>query len=239
MPVSAAAVPAVMRHMWATPIFSANLFTMTPAPELSIAANLQAYGKSVLDRYQAFPASDSGGLNLADLLYPADQKEELQYKKCVEQGLPNCKPVYPFRYQLIEVFYNLASQYLVECGLGGVDIPSSGRDLDLAFSMWASVHANGSHHLAHHHQNSLLSGVLYVSVPEGSGDFVAHDPRGQLPPFGRSQHFPPKPGDVLLFPGWLVHSVLPTLGAAPRVSISFNLYGSWEQTTDVNIGYTT
>lgn len=68
-------------------------------------------------------------------------------------------------------------------------------------------------------------------------DIEFFDPRGPLPPFGKSLRIAPKEGDLILFPGWLAHLVHPTLTSQPRVSISFNLQGEWELASDVNLGY--
>lgn len=222
-----------MNQMWVTPIYKSNVFDLPGFPELKSLASFKHMQDTVLQRYEQAHAISANGMSSADNLYPVDQLEELTYKKCIER-LETCQPVYSFRYQLIELFYSELTKYLAVCGLTDMPIPKRSRDVDLAFSMWASVHANSSYHLAHHHEGSMVSGVLYVATPPGSGDFVAHDPKGQLPPFGRSQHFPPRLGDLLLFPGWLMHSVLPTLSADPRVSISFNFAGSWTSTTDIN-----
>jgi hypothetical protein len=63
---------------------------------------------------------------------------------------------------------------------------------------------------------------------------VFEDPRGSLPPFGKTVHVVPKVGQLIIFPSWLVHSVLPTLTATPRISVSFNYDGQWELTSDIN-----
>lgn len=128
---------------------------------------------------------------------------------------------------------------------------------------WASVHPPGSHHPAHHHVNSAISGVLYIDVPAGSGDIVFEDPRGALPPFGKSLHLTPTAGDLILFPGYVMHRVEPSRVVRPttrsqsakapididgdtdtdtasdwfRISVSFNYEGPWEMLSDVNAGY--
>ena len=42
----------------------------------------------------------------------------------------------------------------------------------------------------------------------------------------------PRPGDLVMFPGWLTHHVMPTSGAARRISIAQNLGhdDGWEDT---------
>jgi hypothetical protein len=65
-------------------------------------------------------------------------------------------------------------------------------------------------------------------------------------------HIRPQAGDLVLFPGYLMHSVEPSLLAqascsgdqcsaeawqALRISVSFNYDGSWELLSDINAGY--
>ena len=123
------------------------------------------------------------------------------------------------------------------------------RRSELALFAWAGVHEHGSRHAPHHHQGSAVSGVFYLRVPPAAhadvGLFVADDPRGPRPPFDNQLRHTPTPGELLLFPPWLTHSVEPVSGARmgsaadgdtpdgacdgercsaePRVAISFNL----------------
>lgn len=57
-----------------------------------------------------------------------------------------------------------------------------------------------------------------------SGSFELHDPRG-FPkyPFEHHHSIKPTEGDLVLFPGWMPHGVLPTYGPEPRIAIAFNL----------------
>jgi uncharacterized protein (TIGR02466 family) len=79
----------------------------------------------------------------------------------------------------------------------------------------------------HNHPVSALSAVYYVAVPKNSGDILLHDPRGGIDyswwsynerrrPFVR---ITPKAGTMLIFPGYLVHSVEANLSRSPRISI--------------------
>lgn len=79
----------------------------------------------------------------------------------------------------------------------------------------------------HNHPVSALTAVYYVDVPPKSGDILLHDPRGGIDyswwsynerrrPFMR---ITPVAGMLLIFPGYLVHSVEANLSRVPRVSI--------------------
>ena len=91
--------------------------------------------------------------------------------------------------------------------------------------IWVSVHAHGttSHHQPHVTDDALVGGVYYVRIPPSSGRLQLYDPRGKQPvwdlsdptshpspPFHRSVGVQPREGKLVLFPGWLVHSVLPS-----------------------------
>lgn len=76
-----------------------------------------------------------------------------------------------------------------------------------------------------------------VDQPPPSGGAVP-------PPFDVVATVAPTEGDLLVFPGWLVHSVAPSpspsprdaADAGPRVSLSLNLPGPWRRAAD--LGYT-
>ena len=101
-------------------------------------------------------------------------------------------------------------------------------------SLWVNLLRGPGHHSAHIHPHSILSGTLYVEVPEGSGAIRFEDPRlpmmmaaptrrpdapEALQPFVTVQ---PRPGQLLLWESWLRHEVLPGTGRAERLSVSFN-----------------
>ena len=101
-------------------------------------------------------------------------------------------------------------------------------------SLWVNLLRPGGHHSSHLHPHSIISGTLYVEVPDGSGAIRFEDPRSGLmmaaPP--RRADAPeilrpfatvtPRPGLLLLWESWLRHEVLPSTAKAERLSISFN-----------------
>lgn len=101
-------------------------------------------------------------------------------------------------------------------------------------SLWVNLLRGGGAHAGHIHPHSILSGTLYVEVPEGSGAIRFEDPRlpmmmaapvrmddapEPLRPFVTVQ---PRAGMLLLWESWLRHEVLPSTGRGERLSISFN-----------------
>lgn len=111
----------------------------------------------------------------------------------------------------------------------------TGRATPCFNNAWAMVNRDGDSVRAHLHPNSLFSGVLYLTAPEGSGAIAFLDPRAGaqmlLPPLRRSQDNDasgrslrqPQPGLLLLFPGWLWHEVERSRCREPRVCVSFNI----------------
>lgn len=96
---------------------------------------------------------------------------------------------------------------------------------------WGNIHEQGGYNKLHIHREAVLSGVFYLSRPEGSGAIVLHDPRpGTLfsRPFGlginkwSELRLAPPAGTMLMFPNWLEHSVEPNLSQERRYSIAIN-----------------
>jgi uncharacterized protein (TIGR02466 family) len=115
-------------------------------------------------------------------------------------------------------------------------------DIQLALTGWTVINRPGNYNAPHNHSANLLSGALYISVPEGmkGGEIVFQDPRlnlnahdtaamrrlGVKPPWLDTHlNVPPNPGDILVFPSWIMHYVEPFTCPDPsgvRVVISFN-----------------
>jgi uncharacterized protein (TIGR02466 family) len=113
------------------------------------------------------------------------------------------------------------------------DFDLGGRSLVLD-SMWINVLEKGGAHSGHIHPNCVVSGTIYVVVPEGAGAIRFEDPRlammmaapprkARAKPENRSFHeVTPAAGTVLLWESWLRHEVLANQAKLPRISISFN-----------------
>ena len=105
-----------------------------------------------------------------------------------------------------------------------------GRRLKLD-SLWVNVMKPGATHSGHIHPHSVVSGTVYIAVPEGAGALRLEDPR--LPmlmaaplragedrqPFVYAE---PAAGTLYLWESWLRHEVMPHTGKGERVSVSFN-----------------
>ncbi|MDJ0611264.1 MAG: 2OG-Fe(II) oxygenase family protein [Kiloniellales bacterium] len=107
---------------------------------------------------------------------------------------------------------------------------------------WGNVNPSGSPHATHSHPNNFLSGVYYVRVAPGGDSITFHEPRPQLniiTPKVREQNnfntsqvnLPVKEGQLVMFPSWFRHSVLPNKAEVERVSVSFNImFSSFTET---------
>ena len=101
---------------------------------------------------------------------------------------------------------------------------------------FANIHRNGSYNVTHAHAQVHWAVVYYVETgrPEpgypNNGHIAFQDSRVaatglDTPGFTFNQEFSiePKPGMMLVFPGWLYHSVYPFFGEGERMSIATNV----------------
>jgi len=102
--------------------------------------------------------------------------------------------------------------------------PYSNADLEF-IEMWAMVNDKRNYN-AHHIHEGLLSGVMYLQVPDDSGRLILCNPavRSQNHQI-RSKDYPIQPERLALivFPSWLEHYVEPSNSDGERISISFNI----------------
>ena len=87
------------------------------------------------------------------------------------------------------------------------------------------MHDRCSAHVRHVHPGATVLAVYYVLLPEGAGKLAFSDPRGALPPFENMAGIRPREDELVTFPPWVGHEVMPNCGATSdkRIPISFNL----------------
>ena len=114
---------------------------------------------------------------------------------------------------------------------------------------WANRNPKGSKHHEHVHPNSIISGVMYFQINEKLPpiQFAKTYQEGmKLDPIKynhlNSESFllPCKPGELILFPSSLKHSVPVNQGDEDRISVSFNTFcidaiGSEQSLTHLDI----
>ena len=114
---------------------------------------------------------------------------------------------------------------------------------------WANRNPKGSKHHEHVHPNSIISGVMYFQINEklppiqfakSIQDGVKLDPIKYNHVNAESFMLPCKPGELILFPSSLKHSVPINVGDEDRISVSFNTFsidvlGSEQSLTHLDI----
>ena len=106
----------------------------------------------------------------------------------------------------------------------------------LVKEVWANVLQNGGSQALHNHANCIASGVLYLTPSDGSActvfsrslcatEFVFRNASAATEPgrFSSEKWVAPlpQPGDLILFPSYLLHEV-PVNQGAERVTLAFN-----------------
>ncbi len=111
------------------------------------------------------------------------------------------------------------------------DVAASDLRLD---AIWVNILGEDGSHSGHIHPGSVISGTVYISMPEGSGDLRFEDPRLAMMMAApalkedapddakRFIYVSPSAGDILMWESWLRHEVMPSRHDDARISISFN-----------------
>ena len=101
--------------------------------------------------------------------------------------------------------------------------------------LWGMINPPGARNNVHTHPLNYLSGVLYLKVPENSGNIVFIEPRPQaevfdppkksdlLPNLAHTVQWEAKEKNLIFFPSWLQHEVQQNNSNQDRVIMSFNL----------------
>ena len=140
-----------------------------------------------------------------------------------------------FKPESSELF--MATARLIEPKLGDFSELMFGERLEwLIKEMWVNLLETGGHQAMHNHANSFISGVVYLTPSHTSSNTVfMKGPGGrdfafgnihqnvQLGPFNADKWIAPDPlpGDMVLFPSYLLHEVPPNQGGL-RISLAFN-----------------
>lgn len=106
-------------------------------------------------------------------------------------------------------------------------------------SSWVNLHHEGDRAASHVHVNSMFSGVLYLNVPDNSGEIIFHMP-SMFPTYATNtvnldivdpsiysmREFPiqPEQGMIIIFPSHLPHYVTANRTPLHRYSVAFNYF---------------
>lgn len=138
-------------------------------------------------------------------------------------ALDNMPDIIPFK----ELVNKTGRNYLKQLGY---------NDSSIVFEtqIFVSEMFEGNYHEEHTHPNSILSGLLYLQVPEGSAPLIVLDPR----PFRNFVMLPklldtipnieeisikPSKGLLLMWESWIPHMVPQTHNKEGRITMVFNL----------------
>ena len=98
-------------------------------------------------------------------------------------------------------------------------------------NIWIIINRGNAYNSSHFHPQSALSGVIYISSNEKSGNLnffrdglKEHYPikTWDSPLFIDDVFYKPEPAKLIIFPSWIRHSVDGSDDQMPRISIAFN-----------------
>jgi len=129
------------------------------------------------------------------------------------------------------------SQWIEECSKDLSNRIGVNKKLSI-LDMWANINTGLNSWNARHIHGGILSGVIWISAPEGSGNIVFDNPipleywtqniidthSTEINNTNTSQFtYKPQEKTLLLWPSYLHHMVEPNKKNVQRMSISFNL----------------
>jgi len=157
-------------------------------------------------------------------------KELLKFYKDIDQGITTkCDLVH---YDASS-FNHLKDLILSSVGEAVADFenmspPASPSELPFEMcSAWITIMPPGENYLMHTHPNAILTGTYYISTPANSGDIAFIDTQEIAldPVSGTAKiiRIPPKEGNLVFFPAYLMHEVQTNNSNEGRISITFDL----------------
>ena len=108
-------------------------------------------------------------------------------------------------------------------------------------SMWIVNQKENEYNPVHHHTNATVSCVFYLKIPEykprdlpykqksdGQIEFIYQATGEEHSTLAKGCYLTnPEPGDLYMFPSYLLHTVYPFIGEGERRSVSFNAVHHW------------
>ena len=229
---------ASLHHLFTTPLYVADISASVDAAAMStlalegcsIVAKSASVQKAMIDlKLATMPAAEQASPEAAAQLNDASvftHNDKFFYyqianvAKCVTDATPECGNVRWDNYFLSSVKKQLEAaigaavpQYFASIGVSQSELPA------YTITIWASVMTPGASHTEHEHSSAgecLASGVYYAATPEGSGAIRFTDHRQHLHshpmafPTTAGYDLQPSAGQLVMFPPWLLHRVLPS-----------------------------
>ena len=133
----------------------------------------------------------------------------------------------------LEYFVQLKKEILNNINFYFENIIDSSKNIEPYISnSWINVSSKGQAHHKHSHNNSLVSGVVYLYIADPTDNIVFYNDRySQIKIYPNKYNsynsdtwrIPVKTNDILLFPSHLNHSV-DECKADKRISLAFNVF---------------
>ncbi len=117
------------------------------------------------------------------------------------------------------------------------------ENLIINLTFWININHTDCYNHAHMHEGADMAGILWVKIPEDSGqvelynsksyenhrlDSVYSEDYKRRWGFYPSYLIPPNEGTIILFPAHVLHAVMPNHSKEDRISIAFNVNLSTE-----------
>lgn len=192
--------------------------------------------------YRAALAEQGRKLDLGELLASCQaiaEDDEAGQDWCEANGYPGYTSYaslndLPWRFPVFAALEKVLDRH-VAVFVKDLGFDLQGRKLKLD-SIWINILPEGGMHASHIHPHSVISGTVYVAMPEGTSALKLEDPRlpmlmhapvrakeapRELQPF---VYVAPQAGEVLMWESWLRHEVPMNMAEGERISVSFN-YG--------------
>lgn len=157
-------------------------------------------------------------------------KELLKFYKDIDQGLTTTCDLIHYNAasfnQLKNVIMSSVGDAFAE--FENISPPESPDQLPFEMcSAWITIMPPGENYVMHTHPNAILTGTYYISTPPNSGDIAFIDTQDIAldPVSGTAKiiRIPPKEGNLVFFPAYLLHEVQTNHSNEGRISITFDL----------------
>lgn len=172
--------------------------------------------------------------------YSIAEDDEAGQEWCDENGYPGYTSYaslsdLPWRFPIFADLVKVLDAH-VAAFAEDLEFDLDGKELKLE-DIWINILPEGGMHASHIHPHSVISGTIYVAMPEGTSALKLEDPRSarmMASPVRRKNarqelrtfiYAKPVVGDVLLWESWLRHEVPMNMAEEDRISVSFNY--SW------------
>ena len=103
-----------------------------------------------------------------------------------------------------------------------IDFYAATKEKISPLNYWGHIHEKNMSTNMHNHNDTYVSAVVYVEVPEGSGSIVFRPKLNQYDNSAYSSKFSPERGVYYMFPGYLDHFVTRNMSDQLRISLSIN-----------------